>query len=247
MSDMRSAFGLRVHTPCGPRKSGMPESVEMPAPVRTTRRSASSISERALSIPAFMSREQCKYSNTPALERFRVELEPQPRFVGYGQLTVHRLRHFLPQLRRPRHILDGETVRNRRNHMHGNLRAQVIHDRQIERLSHAGDLHPLRDAARAYHVDHHDVDRTRFEHVAEWYETVDVFASRNRRRQRLRNAREARVVVMGNDVLQPEETILLHTVTDRDRLPHVPALIDIAHEVDLGADRVADDADALLL
>ena len=34
-----SAAGLRVHTPFGPRKSGMPESVEMPAPVSTTMRS----------------------------------------------------------------------------------------------------------------------------------------------------------------------------------------------------------------
>src|SRR6266850_2603005 len=38
-----SASGFFVHTPCGPRKSGMPESVEMPAPVRTTMRPAASI------------------------------------------------------------------------------------------------------------------------------------------------------------------------------------------------------------
>ena len=36
---MRSAPGLRVHTPFGPRKSGMPASVEMPAPVSTDDRS----------------------------------------------------------------------------------------------------------------------------------------------------------------------------------------------------------------
>src|SRR6187402_2614310 len=46
---MRSAFGLSVHTPCGPRKSGIPESVEIPAPVRATMRFAESISSRALS------------------------------------------------------------------------------------------------------------------------------------------------------------------------------------------------------
>ena len=33
MFDIISASGLTVHTPDGPRKSGMPESVEMPAPV----------------------------------------------------------------------------------------------------------------------------------------------------------------------------------------------------------------------
>ena len=31
-----SAAGFFVHTPCGPRKSGMPDSVEIPAPVRIT-------------------------------------------------------------------------------------------------------------------------------------------------------------------------------------------------------------------
>src|ERR1051325_3974424 len=41
MFDIFSASGFFVQTPCGPRKSGMPESVEMPAPVSTTTRSAS--------------------------------------------------------------------------------------------------------------------------------------------------------------------------------------------------------------
>src|SRR6185436_19449299 len=50
MSESFSAFGLRVHRPCGPRKSGMPESVEMPAPVRTTTRCASSIHERTSAV-----------------------------------------------------------------------------------------------------------------------------------------------------------------------------------------------------
>src|SRR6185295_2421478 len=43
MFDIFSACGFFVHTPCGPRKSGMPESVEMPAPVRATMRSAPAI------------------------------------------------------------------------------------------------------------------------------------------------------------------------------------------------------------
>src|SRR5687768_3815236 len=46
MFDIFSASGFFVHRPCGPRKSGMPESVEMPAPLRTTTRSAASIQER---------------------------------------------------------------------------------------------------------------------------------------------------------------------------------------------------------
>src|SRR5688572_24280963 len=50
MSESFSAFGSRVHTPCGPRKSGMPESVEIPAPVRTTTRCARSIQSRRMSV-----------------------------------------------------------------------------------------------------------------------------------------------------------------------------------------------------
>src|ERR1035438_2661607 len=42
MSESFSAFGFRVHKPWGPRKSGIPDSVEMPAPVNaTTRRDCS--------------------------------------------------------------------------------------------------------------------------------------------------------------------------------------------------------------
>src|SRR5262249_29983440 len=43
-----SASGLRVQRPCGPRKSGMPESVEMPAPVSATIRRAASIQPRTV-------------------------------------------------------------------------------------------------------------------------------------------------------------------------------------------------------
>src|SRR5436190_19871704 len=40
MLESFSASGFLVQTPCGPRKSGMPESVEMPAPVSATTRLA---------------------------------------------------------------------------------------------------------------------------------------------------------------------------------------------------------------
>src|ERR687891_576462 len=45
----RSARGSRVQTPCGPRKSGMPESVLMPAPVSATNRRASVTQRRTSS------------------------------------------------------------------------------------------------------------------------------------------------------------------------------------------------------
>jgi hypothetical protein len=50
MLDIFSAAGLRVQTPCGPRKSGIPESVEIPAPLNTSTRLAASIQPRANSM-----------------------------------------------------------------------------------------------------------------------------------------------------------------------------------------------------
>src|SRR5258705_5187102 len=50
MSDIFSAAGLRVHSPWGPRKSGIPESVETPAPVRATTRRGPSIQARTRSV-----------------------------------------------------------------------------------------------------------------------------------------------------------------------------------------------------
>src|SRR4029434_2022642 len=52
MVDCFSAAGLRVHTPCGPRKSGMPESVEMPAPVSATMRRAPRTQARTVAMSA---------------------------------------------------------------------------------------------------------------------------------------------------------------------------------------------------
>src|SRR5215469_14170812 len=49
MSESFSALGFFVHKPCGPRKSAIPDSVEMPAPVSTTIRRDSSTHSQALS------------------------------------------------------------------------------------------------------------------------------------------------------------------------------------------------------
>src|SRR5260221_368196 len=50
MLESFSASGSFVHSPCGPRKSGIPDSVEIPAPVRITMRLASSIHARTEAI-----------------------------------------------------------------------------------------------------------------------------------------------------------------------------------------------------
>src|SRR5918999_642694 len=47
---VRSAFGFLVQIPFGPRKSGMPLLVEIPAPVSTTTRSAAATQPRTWSI-----------------------------------------------------------------------------------------------------------------------------------------------------------------------------------------------------
>src|SRR6185437_1642344 len=60
MSESFSRLGSFVHTPCGPRKSGMPDSVEMPAPVSARmRREHATISRavRSSSVTEFHSKE----------------------------------------------------------------------------------------------------------------------------------------------------------------------------------------------
>src|SRR5579884_1344057 len=50
MFDSFSAFGSLVQTPWGPRKSGMPDSVEIPAPVSATIRAELSTQLRIVSV-----------------------------------------------------------------------------------------------------------------------------------------------------------------------------------------------------
>src|SRR3954464_6249066 len=56
MLESRSAFGFVVHTPFGPRKSGMPDSVEIPAPVSATMRFDSTSQPRTNSTRSSISR-----------------------------------------------------------------------------------------------------------------------------------------------------------------------------------------------
>ena len=72
---------------------------------------------------------------------------------------------------------------DRADQMHVDLRDAVADHRQVEGLGHAGDLEPRGDAARAHLVDHHDIDRAGFEHVAERHDAVEVFAAGDRGRQ----------------------------------------------------------------
>src|SRR6267142_1810601 len=110
-----------------------------------------------------------------ALERRLVEREAEPGLSRYHEQAALDGRRLLLEPERPRHVLDGEAVGNGRDEMDVDLRHEVAHHGEVERLGHAGDLHPLRDAAHAQEVDHHDVDRARFQQMAEGYDAVVVF------------------------------------------------------------------------
>ena len=76
MWDARSAPGFFVQRPSGPRKSGMPESVEMPAPVSSTMRRAASTSDRA----SATARERSSWSCIA--ERACVQVRDSPSLSG---------------------------------------------------------------------------------------------------------------------------------------------------------------------
>ena len=132
-----------------------------------------------------------------------------------------------------------------RDEVHVDLRDQVAHHRQVEGLGHAGDLHPLRDAAHAQEIDHHDVDGAVLQQVAEGHDAVVVLAGGDRRGERVGDAGQAGIVVVGGRVLQPEEVIRLDAAPDLDGLVHAPELVDVAHQVDVRPDGLAHDAHAL--
>ena len=154
-------------------------------------------------------------------------------------------RCLLEEPERPRHVLDGQAVGNGGHEMHVHLGHEVTHHRQVERLGHSRDLHPLRDAAHAQQVDHHDVDRAPLEQVTERDDAVVVLAGGDRRGERVGDAGQPRIVVVRGGIFQPVEMIRLDAPADLDGLIHRPELIDVAHEVDVRADGLSHDAHAL--
>src|SRR4029450_12730798 len=59
------------------------------------------------------------------------------------------------------------------------------------------------------------------------------------------DARESREIVVRGGIFQPEQVIGLHATADVDGLVYGPELVDIAHEVDVGTDRLPHHANAL--
>src|SRR5215467_13634746 len=81
MSESFSAFGFWVHKPLGPRKSGIPDSVEMPAPVSATIRRDCSIQSRAAWICLLI----CSFYKNQSVA------EPQPKpNIHYGDTESRR-------------------------------------------------------------------------------------------------------------------------------------------------------------
>src|SRR6185312_11336537 len=103
---------------------------------------------------------------------------------------------------------------------------------------------PWRDPAGAADIDHRDVDRPSLEHLAERGDAIQVFAAGDWGFQRGGDAGAALVVVGGGDILQPEQADILDPAADVDGLFGTPALVDVAHQLDVRPDRFTDDADA---
>jgi hypothetical protein len=78
--------------------------------------------------------------------------------------------------------------------------------------------------------------------VAERGDAPEVFAARDRGGQRIRHTRQAGVIVGRRHIFEPEQPHpgLLDAAADIDRLFRPPALVDVAHQVHIGADRLAD-------
>ena len=91
-------------------------------------------------------------------------------------------------------------------------------------------------------VYHHEINGSRLQHIAERREAVKVLAACDRGCDAAPDLSDAAVVVGDRDVLEPVQMIGLEPAADADRLIDAPALIDIAHELYIGADRLAYEA-----
>jgi hypothetical protein len=77
---------------------------------------------------------------------------------------------------------------------------EVADHGQVEGFRHAGNLHPLGDAARAQEVDHHDVDRPVLEHVAERHDAVVILAGGDGGDEVVGHSGQPGEIVMGHRV-----------------------------------------------
>ena len=76
--------------------------------------------------------------------------------------------------------------------------------------------------------------------MAKRHDAIEVFAAGDRGRQGRCNPGEPGVIIVRGDILQPIEadTRVLDTLADIDRLLDPPTLVDVAHQIHVGADRL---------
>src|SRR5262249_56224206 len=96
----------------------------------------------------------------------------------------------------------------------------VAYSREVEGRCHAGDLHPVGDAAHAQEIDHDDVHRACLNHMSKRSDTVHTLAAGQRSRQRISDTRKTGIVVMHGHIFEPKQMKLL------DATPHIDSLID---------------------
>ena len=80
--------------------------------------------------------EAVTLGNTVAIERGLVEFEAETGCGRHHELAVLRPRDLLEEAHQPRHVFDGEPVRNRPDQVDMDLGDQVADDRQVESLGH---------------------------------------------------------------------------------------------------------------
>src|SRR5262249_2578409 len=81
--------------------------------------------------------------------------------------------------------------------------------------------------------------------MSERSDTIVVFARRNRRGQRVSDTGQPLKIVMHHHVLEPEEVIRLNASANLNGLVDSPELVDVAHQIDIRADALAQYAHAL--
>src|SRR6266851_2726219 len=82
------------------------------------------------------------------------------------------------------------------------------------------------------------VDVDLWNQVAERDDAIVIFAGSDGRGERVRYARQAREVVVGNGVLQPEQVVRLDPFANLNGVVHPPELVDVAHQIDIRTDRL---------
>ena len=102
--------------------------------------------------------------------------------------------------------------------MHHHFREDMVYDGQIEGLGHSCDLQPLGNSADAPRVNNQNRDGARLQHVPERNDAPQIFAGGGGRGQSRRDAGKAVKIIVGREVLQPEEAQFVEPPADFDRL-----------------------------